>query len=108
MPREGQTVQFQVRDPEAADDELSVLLRRARDELGGREPVGALLCACNGRGVGLFGEPNHDALKLGELMNNVPVTGFFCNGEIGPVGKENYLHGFTASIALIVPKAKSA
>jgi small ligand-binding sensory domain FIST len=106
MPREGQTVQFQVRDPEAADDELSVLLRRARDELGGREPVGALLCACNGRGVGLFGEPHHDAQKLGELMNNVPVAGFFCNGEIGPVGKENYLHGFTASIALIVPKAK--
>jgi small ligand-binding sensory domain FIST len=107
MPREGQTVQFQVRDPEAADDELSVLLSRARDELGGREPVGALLCACNGRGVGLFGEPHHDAQKLGELLNNVPVTGFFCNGEIGPVGKENYLHGFTASIALIVPKAST-
>ena len=66
-----------------------------------------MLCACNGRGVGLFGQPNHDADKLAELMGNVPVTGFFCNGEIGPVGKENYLHGFTASIALIVPKAKS-
>jgi len=107
IPREGQTVQFQVRDPEAADDELSVLLKRTRDELGGREPIGALLCACNGRGVGLFGEPHHDAQKLGELMNNVPVAGFFCNGEIGPVGNENYLHGFTASIALIVPRAKS-
>jgi small ligand-binding sensory domain FIST len=104
IPREGQTVQFQVRDPEAADDELSVLLNRTREELGEREPVGALLCACNGRGVGLFGEPNHDAQKLSELMNNVPVAGFFCNGEIGPVGKDNYVHGFTASIALIVPK----
>ena len=104
MPREGQTLQFQVRDPEAADDELSVLLRRARDELGGQQPVGALLCACNGRGVGLFGAPHHDAQKLEEMLGPVPVAGFFCNGEIGPVGRENYLHGFTASIALIVPK----
>jgi small ligand-binding sensory domain FIST len=105
IPREGQTMQFQVRDPEAADDELSILLKRARDELGGRQPVGALLCACNGRGAGLFGAPNHDAQKLEELLGSVPVAGFFCNGEIGPVGKENYLHGFTASIGLIVPKA---
>jgi small ligand-binding sensory domain FIST len=103
-PREGQTIQFQIRDPETADEELSLLLSRAKDELGGRQPVGALLCACNGRGVGLFGEPNHDAEKLEELMGPIPVAGFFCNGEIGRVGKQNYLHGFTASIALIVPK----
>ena len=103
-PRVGQTIQFQLRDPIAADEELREMLLRTRIELGDQEPVGALLCACNGRGVGLFGEPNHDAKAVEERFQALPVAGFFCNGEIGPVGKTNYLHGFTASIALILPK----
>lgn len=104
MPREGQTVQFQLRDPTAADEDLHELLVKARQELEGREVAGAVLCSCNGRGVGLFGEPDHDARTFMEEMGSIPVAGFFCNGEIGPVGGKNFLHGFTASIALILPK----
>ena len=103
LPRVGQTLQFQLRDPEAADEDLRELLGRAREELGGSEPVGALLCSCNGRGVGLFGEPDHDARTLADLLGPIAVAGFFCNGEIGPVGEQNFLHGFTASIALVIP-----
>ena len=105
FPRVGQTVQFQVRDAGAADDELRSLLADARDTLGGATPVAALLCSCNGRGVGLFGAPDHDARVLGEELGPVPVAGFFCNGEIGPVGGVPFLHGFTASIGLIVPSS---
>ena len=104
LPRVGQTLQFQLRDPDAADEDLRELLERARKELGARQPVGALLCSCNGRGVGLFGTPDHDARTLADLLGPIPVTGFFCNGEIGPVGERNFLHGFTASIALIIPE----
>ena len=104
MPREGQTVQFQLRDPTAADEDLHELLAKARQELEGREVAGALLCSCNGRGIGLFGQPDHDAKTFLEEMGAIPVAGFFCNGEIGPVGGKNFLHGFTASIALILPK----
>jgi small ligand-binding sensory domain FIST len=104
MPREGQTVQFQLRDPTAADEDLRALLGKARQELEGREIAGAVLCSCNGRGVGLFGAPDHDAKTFMEEMGSIPVAGFFCNGEIGPVGGKNFLHGFTASIALILPK----
>jgi len=104
LPRVGQTLQFQLRDPDAADEDLRELLERARDELGTRQPVGALLCSCNGRGVGLFGTPDHDARTLEDLLGPVPVAGFFCNGEIGPVGEQNFLHGFTASIALVIPE----
>ncbi len=102
--RVGQTIQFQLRDPSAADEDLRELLGSAKTELAGREPVAALLCTCNGRGVGLFGTPNHDAAAMAEQMGPIPVSGFFCNGEIGPVGPQNFLHGFTASIALIVPQ----
>jgi small ligand-binding sensory domain FIST len=102
-PRIGQTIQFQLRDPIAADEELKEMLLRTQMDLGDQQPVGALLCSCNGRGVGLFGEPNHDAQALLERFGAIPTAGFFCNGEIGPVGSKNFVHGFTASIALIVP-----
>jgi small ligand-binding sensory domain FIST len=103
-PRVGQTVQFQMRDPEAADEDLRLLLESALEALGDLRPAGALLCTCNGRGVGLFGVPDHDARLLANRFDGVPIAGFFCNGEIGPVGSRNFLHGFTASIALVVPR----
>lgn len=101
-PRVGQTIQFQLRDARAADEELRELLDRAKQ---GPPPLAAILCACNGRGVGLFGEPDHDARAVAEELGLASMTGFFCNGEIGPVGTRNFLHGYTASIALIVPSA---
>ena len=102
-PRVGQTIQFQIRDAAAADEDLRQLLTEAREALGGAQPVGAVLCSCNGRGEGLFGFPDHDARSLAQQLGAVPVAGFFCNGEIGPVGKDIFLHGFTASLGLIVP-----
>jgi small ligand-binding sensory domain FIST len=59
-----------------------------------------LLFTCNGRGSRLFSEPDHDARLLAKVLGDIPVTGFFCAGELGPVGGQNFLHGFTASIAL--------
>jgi small ligand-binding sensory domain FIST len=102
-PRVGQTIQFQIRDAQAADQDLQHMLAAARDELQGLEPAGALLCSCNGRGQGLFGFPDHDARSVAQQLGSLPLAGFFCNGEIGPVGKRVFLHGFTASLALIVP-----
>lgn len=103
VPRVGQTIQFQVRDAQTADDDLREMLATAQMDLGGVEPVAALLCSCNGRGVGLFGAADHDARAVAERLGPVPLAGFFCNGEIGPVGGRPYLHGFTASLGLIVP-----
>jgi small ligand-binding sensory domain FIST len=105
QPRVGQTVQFQVRDAHAADEELTHLLGEARAALGETQPAGALLCACNGRGAGLFGMPNHDAEAVAGAFGALPLAGFFCNGEIGPVGGKHFVHGFTASIAFFVPVA---
>ncbi|MGQ0550731.1 MAG: FIST signal transduction protein [Armatimonadota bacterium] len=105
FPRVGQTVQFQIRDRATADEDLNEML--AAVSPSPPQAVAALLCACNGRGIGLFGTPHHDAGVLAARLGPLPAAGFFCNGEIGPVGSRNFLHGFTASIALIVPTSRS-
>lgn len=89
----GQTLQFHVRDADAADEDLHALLT-------GVDARAALLFTCNGRGRHLFGVADHDAGVVEKLLGPIPVAGAFCAGEIGPVGGQNFLHGFTASLAL--------
>jgi small ligand-binding sensory domain FIST len=96
----GQTVQFHVRDAGSADEDLRRTLEREAAALGNRRAAGALLFTCNGRGSRLFAEPDHDAGLLAEVLGQIPVAGFFCAGELGPVGGQNFLHAYTASIAL--------
>jgi small ligand-binding sensory domain FIST len=104
----GQTLQFHVRDADSADEDLQRALEREAADLGGRPPDGALLFTCNGRGSRLFSEPDHDARLIAKMLGDIPVAGFFCGGELGPVGGQNYLHGFTASIALFPGAAPRA
>jgi small ligand-binding sensory domain FIST len=89
----GQTVQFQVRDAAAADEDL-------RELLTGAAAQATLMFTCNGRGRGMFGIADHDAGVVAETLGSIPTAGMFCAGEIGPVGHRNFLHGFTASLAL--------
>jgi small ligand-binding sensory domain FIST len=96
----GQTLQFQVRDAASADEDLRRALEHEAPGLGGGRAAGALMFTCNGRGSRLFAAPDHDAGLLARTLGEIPVAGFFCAGELGPVGGRNYLHGFTASIAL--------
>lgn len=103
-PRQGQTVQFQRRSAAAATEDMNELLARAKRKLDKTRIYGGCLCSCNGRGLGMFGRPNHDAHLVQERLGPVGVTGFFCNGEIGPVGERSFLHGFTASLALFVKR----
>jgi small ligand-binding sensory domain FIST len=97
--RVGRTVQFHVRDARTADEDLNTLLAAVKQD-SSTDCLGALVFTCNGRGTRLFDEPHHDAQALDRCWPKLPVAGFFAQGEIGPVGGKNFLHGFTASIAL--------
>jgi len=99
--RVGQAVRLQVRDATSADEDLAAALDRGVAELGG-PPAGALLFTCNGRGSHMFTAPDHDA-RLVAGATGAPAAGFFCAGEIGPVGDRNFVHGFTATLALLAP-----
>jgi small ligand-binding sensory domain FIST len=97
--RRGQTLQFQLRDARTSDQDLHSLLESlpAADSA----PRGALLVSCVGRGAGLYGKPDHDAGLVQSLRGPVPLAGFFANGEFGPVGRRNFVHGYTSCLAVV-------
>jgi small ligand-binding sensory domain FIST len=97
--RVGQTLRFFVRDAASADADLRRALASA---LPRARPAGALLFTCNGRGTNMFSEPDHDARLVAEALGTPALAGFFCGGELGPVGGKAFLHGFTATLAVFL------
>ena len=98
-PRVGQTLQFQLRDRHSAHEDLQQILKRAARKKV--RPFAAISFLCGGRGSGLFGAPHHDAVCLQEQFGELPNVGLFCNGEIGPIGDRNFVHGYSAVIGLL-------
>ena len=97
----GQTVKFHVRDEFSASAELKQLAADLTKQ--GGSPQSALTFTCNGRGLKLFSQPHHDANCLKHAFGPIPHAGFFAAGEIGPIAGKNFLHGFTASVAVWEP-----
>ncbi len=95
----GQVVRLHARDARSADEDLRRALRLRAQASGSRPPAGALVFSCNGRGRSMFGEPDHDATIVQELLG-APAAGFFAAGEVGPVGGRSFLHTFTATVAV--------
>ncbi len=101
----GQTIQFHLRDPNASRDELRRLLTERNGVSAASPPAGGLLFNCLGRGKSFYGSSHHDMKTIRSTFSrHIPVGGFFCNGEIGPVGGVNFLHGYTASLGLFRPR----
>jgi len=98
--REGQLVQFHLRDKIMSAEDLELLLTRYDSEFDSDAARGALLFSCLGRGEYLYGKANHDSDMFRDKMGDVPIGGFFCNGEIGPVGGTTFLHGYTSSFGI--------
>jgi small ligand-binding sensory domain FIST len=96
--RPGQRVQFHLRDARTSAEDLKTLLQRYQQQssITASTPAGALMFSCMGRGEGLYGEPNFDSGLFYDQLGPVPMGGFFCGGEIGPIGKTTFLHGFTS------------
>lgn len=99
QPELGAVVQFHLRDATTSHDDLEALLARAGAGEGGK-PAGALLFSCLGRGEHLYGRPDHDTEAFRRHLGAIPLGGFFCNGEIGPVRGTTFLHGYTSAFGL--------
>jgi small ligand-binding sensory domain FIST len=100
----GQTLQFQLRDPAASRQELRRRLHQQLDVSASAIPAaGGLLFNCSGRGKALYGSPHQDVRTIHMVSGKLPVGGFFCSGEIGPIGGRAFVHGYTASLGLFRP-----
>jgi small ligand-binding sensory domain FIST len=106
--RNERTVQFHVRDAASSSEDLRMLLKgyvEHNAESGKGE--GALLFSCLGRGTYLYGQANHDTDGFKAYIGDIPLSGFFCNGEIGPVGGKTFVHGYTSSFGIFKEKEKT-
>ncbi len=104
MLKEGQLVQFHLRDAQTSAEDLNAVLERYAIDNRENDVHGALLFSCLGRGQYLYGRPNHDTEVFHDKVGQVPLGGFFCNGEIGPVSGTTFLHGYTSSFGIFRPK----
>ncbi|MEE2830135.1 MAG: FIST C-terminal domain-containing protein, partial [Myxococcota bacterium] len=101
-----QRVQFHVRDQKTSRQDLGSLLSAlSHEETEEAGPCGALLFSCLGRGARLYGEPGHDSRLFLEHLGPIPLGGFFCNGEIGPVQGRPFVHGYTSVFGLFRPRS---
>ncbi|MEM1393564.1 MAG: FIST N-terminal domain-containing protein [Cyanobacteria bacterium P01_D01_bin.116] len=99
--RPGQSIQFHLRDAQTSAQDLEFLLNKYQQQQTLKSsPVGALIFSCLGRGEGLYGKPNFDSQLFQRYVQDTPLGGFFCNGEIGPVGDSTFVHGFTSVFAI--------
>ncbi len=99
--RQGQVVQFVLRDARAARADMRRMLESLYTATQRLRPRFGFYFNCLGRGVGLYGDPNHDITLIREFFGDLPIVGFFGNGELAPVGGRNYAHSYTGVLAII-------
>ena len=97
---DGETIQFHLRDALTAKEDLEMMLI---PQTFRPLPSGALAFLCNGRGTRLYDHPDGDISIIQSNLEGTHLAGFFCAGEIGPIGRMNFLHGHTASLVFFRP-----
>jgi small ligand-binding sensory domain FIST len=95
--RPGRSIMFCRRDRGSASDDLDRMLTSIRSGLF-REPKGGVYFSCVGRGASLFGENSEELRIIRDRLGDVPIVGFFCNGEIS----HNRLYGYTGVLTLFM------
>jgi small ligand-binding sensory domain FIST len=100
LVHEGMVIQCHLRDAQTSAADVRQMLGRYADQPPPTPPAGSLLFACLGRGAGLYGTADFDSTEFRRQMGDVPLGGFFCNGEIGPVQGRAFLHGYTSAFAV--------
>ncbi len=94
---EGQRIMFCRRDSDTARADLGRMLADLKRRAGG-PARGAVYFSCIGRGPQMFGAPSAELAAIESEIGDVPLVGFFCNGEIS----HNRLYGYTGVLSLFL------
>ena len=98
--QEGQHIHFVRREAGAAREDMARLLNRLSPQNTGQEYRFGLYFNCLARGSSLYNEPGIDSALIRKALPDVPVLGFSCNAEIGPMRGVNQLFTYTGVLAL--------
>ncbi|MCZ6676839.1 MAG: FIST C-terminal domain-containing protein [Candidatus Poribacteria bacterium] len=97
---DGQIVQFHLRNPFAAQEEIQGIISRLGERTRAHPPAFGLYFNCLGRGKGLYGDANHDIQAIKRQFPDLPIIGFFGNAEFAPIGNRNFAHTYTGALVL--------
>jgi len=97
LAQKGQRLRFCRRDHDTARADMARMLDSIREGLY-TAPRGALYFSCLGRGGALFGGKSAELGMIRDALGDVPLAGFFCNGEIS----HNRLYGYTGVLTLFL------
>ena len=90
-------IMFCKRDSRTAVEDLQRMVNKLKDRA--RTPIkGALYFTCLGRGQHMFGEPHRELQLISEILGDIPLAGFYANGEIAG----NRLYGYTGVLTLFL------
>lgn len=93
--RAGTPIQFARRDADSARKDLKRMLCKLKKRLTA-PPKGALYVSCLGRGQHLFGKHSEELQLISQELGDLPLTGFYANGEIS----HNRLYGYTGVLTV--------
>jgi small ligand-binding sensory domain FIST len=93
----GSSIMFCKRDSRTAVEDLQRMVSKLKDRARGAIK-GALYFTCLGRGQHMFGEPHRELQLISEILGDIPLAGFYANGEIAG----NRLYGYTGVLTLFL------
>ena len=91
----GDELLFCRRDQQTAEDDLLRMLAAIKAQLDA-QIRGGVYYSCLGRGQRMFGAPNRELGLIRNALGEIPLVGFFANGEIS----HNRLYGYTGVLTL--------
>ena len=98
--RTGMVVQFHLRDAATSAQDLEAVLARYHEGSARAGPPDRCCSRASVAACTSTASPTTTPTPFRRHLGPVPLGGFFCNGEIGPVHGSTFLHGYTSSFGL--------
>jgi small ligand-binding sensory domain FIST len=98
MLEDNQEIMFCRRDSDSARQDMTRMLSNLNKRIAGQTIKGALYYSCLGRGRTLFGTDSAELKMIQDELGDIPLTGFFCNGEIA----HDQLYGYTGVLTVFL------
>ncbi|MFW5440658.1 MAG: FIST C-terminal domain-containing protein [Methylophilaceae bacterium] len=101
--QKGDFLNWAIRDVNAAQVDIVKTASKLKQQLSS-EPTFALLFSCLGRGPSFYNGSDQDLELLKTLFPDLPMIGFYGNGEIAPILGKNELLQYSAVLGLFAEK----